>query len=639
MSARARAEALRARARDLRVPSLLLGALVALTTWGITFNGPGGGLDSSWGAGLFMAIEQGLDFGDEVVWTYGPLGFLGRPDVPIWFSDLAVLTFLYTGLLYVAVCTSVVWALRRVTGALIATLLAFGLLGVMQGIEQPLVIAVAISLALLVPDRSRRAVVAVIVGGSFLAALECMVKLSIGPIVFAAILIALIGARASRRELALFAGLFAVWVAALWLISGQSLADLDDYVLNSREVISGYSEAMGTELLSAWGRVAAIALLIVFVVGSYFGNYRDSRARWCAVALCALAGFAVFKEGVVRYDIGHITIFITTIPILWLLIPWARPRLPFAAIGAVALVAMVLVFRPGSYPYRLDPIDNVQIAEAQAEILLDGSRREALSEFSRALMIAVYDLDEQTLAELEGRSVAIEPWEIAVAWAYDLEWSPLPVMQGYQAYTESLDELNADALGSPEGPERILRQAQVPLDGGRGKIPAIDARYTSWDPPQQALAILCNYETLHQTEVWQVLGRTANRCDEPESIGTVEAEFEEEVAVPDAARGEVVFVRIEGAGVAGLEKIRSLLFRAEFRNVRTDGGDYRLVPGIAEGGLLLRGDPRIAGTGNFSTVPQTETIALSGVEGDLTFEFFRMRVGDEPAAVEGDGPS
>src|SRR5437868_9859385 len=56
--------------------------LLALFTWRIwPVDGlrPLPGLDGSWKIGLHLAAVHGLVFGREVIFTYGPLGFLTQP--------------------------------------------------------------------------------------------------------------------------------------------------------------------------------------------------------------------------------------------------------------------------------------------------------------------------------------------------------------------------------------------------------------------------------------------------------------------------------------------------------------------------------------------------------------------------------
>ena len=182
-------------------------------------------------------------------------------------------------------------------------------------------------------------------------------------------------------------------------------------------------------------------------------------------------------------------------------------------------------------------------------------------------MKATYRLDPKTRAELSGHTVAIEPWEIGVAWAYRLNWAPLPVFQNYQAYTSKLDRLNAVAVERPGGPERILRENQLLVDP-EFPTPDLDNRFPGWDPPEQARAVLCHFVPLHTTDRWQVLGRTANRCSPPQFIRSTAAGPGTTVRVPEPGRDEVVFVRIYGAGVSGSE----LLSTSTARSAEKHGG-------------------------------------------------------------------
>jgi hypothetical protein len=91
----------------------------------------------------------------------------------------------------------------------------------------------------------------------------------------------------------------------------------------------------------------------------------------------------------------------------------------------------------------------------------------------------------------------------------------------------------------------------------------------------------------------------------------------------------VVFVRIYGAGVSGLERLSTLLLRARTRRAIVNGSQsYRLVPGTATDGLLLWAGAQIGECAPFSLIPQARTIEVTGAGGDLRYSFFRMRVGE-----------
>ncbi|HXQ88520.1 MAG TPA: hypothetical protein VN733_02675, partial [Solirubrobacterales bacterium] len=548
-------------------PVLGAAALVALLTWRVGMNPPGPGLDPSWNAGLAMATEQGLQFGREVVFSYGPLGFLQSQYM--FYGDQGVIAFLFSAGVYLGLCAVLLWALNRALPLLLGAAVAFVLLAVLPLLEQSLLLAVLAALWLLEEERPPRAVDAFVVLGASFAAVEALVKLSTGPVVVAVLLLALIGARAGRWRLAGFLGLCAAEVILLWLATGQSLAAVPDFLDSTREVVSGYSSAMIREVdVAPWkvtvASIAAAAITVGLVVACGAGRFRDRRARWAAAALMGIAAFTVFKEGVVRTDAGHLSLFFSAACVLWIAIPWSPQRRLWLLAGAGAIALIGIPVRPPGLPTNLDAVGNIRYAFDQARNLASPSRRDDVMAIGRANMEATYRLDPGTLAALRGRTVAIEPWEVGAAWAYGLDWEPLPVFQNYSAYTAGLDRVNAAAVEDPGGPERILRENPL-LVFPEFPTRDLDSRYSGWDPPEQQRAVLCNFAPVRTTELWQVLARTPDRCGEPRRAGEVEAGEGEAVAVPAPRRGEVVFARIEGAGVEGLERASTLLFHARVR--------------------------------------------------------------------------
>jgi hypothetical protein len=615
--------------------SALGGALAALLVWRPALHAPAAGLDAGWNAGLAMAVEHGLQFGREIVFSYGPLGFLQSPFV--YYSHLGFLALLFTSLVNVCFCIALVRALARVLPLLAAVAVASVMLATLPLIEQPPLLALLAAMALLERERTPRAVDLFVCLGASYAAIECLVKLSTGPVVAAVLLVALIGAGARRSRIVAYLVLLAAGIAGLWLLSGQSLGALPDFLANTREIVSGYSSSMISEPdVASWkvvaASIAAAVTSVVLVAACLLGSYRDRRARWAGVLLSAIVIFALFKEGVVRTDAGHLSLFFSSATVAWIAIPWSRRLWPLLLAGAVAIALAGVPARPQNTPTDFDVVANVRLAGEQAANLFSPSRRGELIDEGRSGLKGLYRLDPQTRAALAGRSVTIEPWEASVAWAYELDWRPLPVFQNYSAYTSGLDRLNAEAVESPGGPERILRENPLLVFP---EFPSrdVDRRYRAWDPPEQQRAVLCNFAPLHTTERWQVLGRIGGRCGGERAAGSVEAAEGEAVRVPAPGAGEAVFVRIGGAGVSGLERLATSLFHARTRRLIVDGGrSYRLLPETAADGLLLRGKGGFAAPGPFSPVPQARTIAVTGAGDDLRFEFFRVRVRSVPSA-------
>jgi hypothetical protein len=278
---------------------------------------------------------------------------------------------------------------------------------------------------------------------------------------------------------------------------------------------------------------------------------------------------------------------------------------------------------------NFNPITHLRSFATQVRTAASPGRRKAIIDSGRFITAIQYGLEPRTVALLRGHGVHVDPWSASVVWAYRLKWHPLPVFQDYQAYTSALDHGNADVLRNRGGPDRILRENVAVVEKSLGyALPAIDNRYPAWDPPAAALAMLCNFAPLETTPRWQVLGRVPSRCGAPRQIGLVGTRAGQTVTVPRAGNDDVVFARIQGAGVGGLERLRSFLLRARFRYAIVNGRTaWRLVPGTAADGLVMT-VPRGAdfpGQG-FTLSPNARTLSLRGAAGPLTIAFFAMPI-------------
>jgi hypothetical protein len=611
------------------------GLIVALLGWRIGMNPPGLGLDASWNAGLAMGVEDGLHWGKDIVFTYGPLGFLQTQLV--WFTGQTVLSFLYSGLIYVVFCIGLVWALRRRLPLLLACVAAFVAVAVLPLLELSLLSAVFACFWLLEDgaERTGRRLDVFVVAAATFAAPAALIKLSTGPLVPLVLLIALIGARVGGGRIAGYLVLLAAELLVLWLGAGQSLGDVPAFISHTIQISSGYSSAMlrSTDV-AAWkvtaATLAAIALTVALVVAAWRAPYRDRRGRWAGAVLVALAAFAIYKEGVVRVDAGHLTVYFANASILWVAVGFGAARRWWVPAIAVVVFTVSLPLRPAGTGDNLDFVSNLRFAFDQARTLVSPGRREAAMESGRRGMKGTYALEPGALAALRGRTVAVEPWEAAAAWAYRLDWRPLPVFQNYSAYTSTLDRLNSEAVESPGGPERLLRENQQVVDP-EFPTPDLDNRFPGWDPPEQARAVLCNFAPLYTSERWQVLGRVRDRCDPPRPLGTVEVAAGEAVPVPPPGPNSVVFARIEGAGVSGLERVQTFVFHAASRHAVVNGDTrYRLVPETAGDGLLLRAAPGLVEPGPFDSVPEAKTLAVEGGSDQLTYRFYAMSISPAP---------
>jgi hypothetical protein len=288
-------------------------------------------------------------------------------------------------------------------------------------------------------------------------------------------------------------------------------------------------------------------------------------------------------------------------------------------VGTVVLGAIVAHSDPT--PDSIDPVSNLEAFKHSAELAIRPGYRQGSIDQARANLQAALAVPPGVLAALQGKSVVIEPWEISAAWAYELNWHPLPVIENYVAYTRKLDRLNAAAVESESGPQVLLRQ-WTPV--GR---PGFSGREAAWDPPEQTLAEICNFVPGLTEGAWQVLTRIPDRCQEPTPAGSESARSGEAVEVPQAGRDELVYLELHGATVTGVEKLGTLFWQPSERQVVINGGEgvARLVPGTSGDPMVVSVDRESEAAVQMPELPVIHELSVEGT-GGLTYDFYRVRL-------------
>ena len=171
--------------------SALWAALVTLSVYPLSASvEPGAKLDESWIAALYLAAGRSLDYGTEIVFTYGPLGYLTVPRIispGMFAASIAYVIAAYAAAAYAIVATA-----RRTLGLVAAVVIAvFALSGfrivatedtVQVATASAALLAVA---ALLQADSLRRSrwwwwIVA---AAGVLAAFHALIRLNVGLLV------------------------------------------------------------------------------------------------------------------------------------------------------------------------------------------------------------------------------------------------------------------------------------------------------------------------------------------------------------------------------------------------------------------------------------------------------------------------
>ena len=173
------------------------------------------------------------------------------------------------------------------------------------------------------------------------------------------------------------------------------------------------------------------------------------------------------------------------------------------------------------------------------------------------------------------------PWDISLAWAYDLKWSPRPIFQSYSAYTQYLDKKNSRHFIGNNAPDVILYTGK-----------SIDGRYPIFEEPSTFRNILLNYKYQNNSGTWIILSHSKDTdlSNRTEYLGTTEAKIGEIAEVPNY-NGYIFGYFTFDYNLFG--KVVKMIYKpppAKIKFVLKDGEitqEFRFIPGTAKNGLFL----------------------------------------------------
>ncbi|MEO8436816.1 MAG: hypothetical protein ABI562_00050 [Chloroflexota bacterium] len=637
-----RAYAARLGLAHLATRPLVWVGLLTVLAWPIANIPTLASLDESWQIALHLAAQLRLRHGVDIIFTYGPLGFLGFPHPYVGLTSAIAL--IASIAIYVALIGTMLVEARRVLplwAAIVVTFLAARIFVYLPPFEAFQVLFLVWCVEALA-DRIRLPVLAMAVIGGGLAGAATLGKVNIG--IFAVLMGAVTIAAISRpwwRGLVVFLATTAASGIVLFLALGGHPTDLVAYASGVYQIISGYNEALGGDVgpKRTW---IFLALPVVAAILAWIGwrSSRDwPRRRRIGLALLGLVfGFAMWKTALVR---EHATFVLSTsVVALFAFTPHVERRTWLLAVLAVGIAFTgSSTIQPQIY---LDVVGSTRSLYHEVKDSFVPGQVDVAAARTRDQLRKQYRVEPETLAAIGDRTVHIDPHLTSVAYAYpELHWEPLPIFQSYSAYTPELDRLNADLLSSPAGPQRILRSFRVAnhtdlLRLWIGRFPragevfasTVDGHFRWFESPEATLETFCRYAETSATDRWQVLARTGGSCAAPEPLATISARAGEMVSVPVETRPDrFVIVRIHGLEPSLLGRVRTALIKGPDWYVLLGDTRYRLIPATAGDGLLLAVPPAADGSGPFAFgAPIRTMIVKKGQSGHdslapLTFEF------------------
>jgi len=568
-------------------------ALLALADLGVfvpwTATLPSFELDASWCMVLHWAQVHHLDFGNQIVFTYGPWGFMVVNDEPAntpyvaggwallgagFFAGIFQLSRRLTrgrwlGLAWMAAVTALAGSLQW------------------QG-EDILLFCPSWVLLILHFHADRRPLTGSKVLLILAAALASLVKIS--ALAMALPMAAAITADLIfRRRVPWLAVIYVGAVLASWLAAGQRLDSFPAYLRHGWNIASGYGQ--GESLWTAteagdvfWFALAAGGVLAAAALGG--------RSRLSAGAL-ALVLLLLFKTGYVRHD-AHEVIATTGLGVLALLYGaglWAALRhwAAKALLAGVVAGCLCLVWHS----------DKLRTSVGLCQHLLRELKAlKSTPEATAQWALGDANEDRQSLRRLWQRTPLPRPsgsvdsysWHQNLLLADGLDYRPRPVFQSYLTYTPELARLNAQFLDSPQAPQNILLH-----------IEPIDQHYPAQEDALSWPLLLSRYEVKDAGGLWLVLRRAERArgvCIVPLEQTTAHlGDWVSAAAWPDALWATLdLKLTALGEVLGAVYKPPRVMLDIQTRSGRTE--TFRLIPAVARGGFLL--SPLVADDRSFA---------------------------------------
>lgn len=443
------------------------------------------GLDPSYAFGLNYIFAHHIHFGTQVIYTYGPLGFLYFP------QDIATNFFLAV-VLVSALRFFFIYSFLKLGNVvnpklgLLHTLLAFA---VCSYIYLDFILVAAVTCCLLLHSIKRQNSSLIVV--SILSVIALLIKSSFGlmciSIAFSYAVFDLYKTKNfDNFNRLIIPGL--LFLLLIWLLLYHSLSGIYLYLYGTWQLSTGNSSAMILEVYNNW------YLLFLFAVLFFSVPFlMKEKAVYLLYGISLLSLYSAWKYAFSREENYHLKFFLDYLLVFTALFIVAakqfKPR-----ITGVLLTALFVFFQSikatGMYTVEEDisfsGIRNFTNWIFSSRTMLENAR--VASENNLQLK----KLPKEVLDRVGKQSIDFYPWELTYAAANNLNWKPRPNLQS-GAYTPWLDRNNANFISSKDGPQFYLWE----MDKPNGGVDCFDGRYLLNDEPQSILALFNSYKSVY----------------------------------------------------------------------------------------------------------------------------------------------
>ncbi len=563
---------------------LIISLGILFWIWPITNNSPGIGIDPSMIIGFHWSETLGLEFGKDIILTYGPLYFLGGPINWLNNSSMSMLLYINKVIYFIGnILLVILWfgsifilAVRmleklnysklknRVISIIILSITIFIFLYIPIMLpDYLLILSIFILISVLQKEILNSEDIFLIIFVGFVLAIISLVKFSYIAGAVSLIVLSIIYSLVLRKSWKIFVLLlsFIASISLIWLLTGQSLKSFFLYLKNGLLITSGYSEYViralqGKVIILMW---FAVLLFIFWIFMIIFGLIKKNKSITIFFLFSFPILFLFFKDGFVRPDEGHYPLYFKFIIYLSIIaiIFFNRKQWKIILIF-ILLIIIAIPFSGLKYSFNinnrvLNNINETKVFIKNINPKYVDEYMEKIEEDKKALR-EEYFLNEDIIKEIDKEDkVDIFPFYVFIPYMYNLNWDPRPVFQSYVVYKPELDDINAEHFSNNYGPDKIIY-----------KIINYEEKYQIFDEPAVFKEFIKNYRFSFYDDIdgYCVLEKKKSETDFKEKvILSANSTFGEKIDLPDISDGFLFCnINIE-LNIFG--KLKKLLYKGE----------------------------------------------------------------------------
>lgn len=551
-------------------------------------------LDLSWGAVLGWAYVNEARFGADLVFTFGPLGYLYPtaayfPGVwPAFWVGQILLSGVTAGLLTgMASCLSP-WVRAGWFGLFLAGFIwlagdaAWFLSGAFLIALSPRQIGQA-------GPPTLREVSFVLLSAGYLSILS-FIKFSVFPVlvIFLGLTSVLVLLRKGLAWSLATALAVAAVPLAVWLASGQSVDDLGGHLLWSFRFSAGYAEAMAMAPELRYDVLLSAFAVGIVGVAALVGLRKPVNLPRLLATLAVMAVFAIaWRASVTRLPAEKIVFVVPLIggflAVLAATAGGGRWTSGLAAAGLLSAAMITLALAP------MGPLGVV--LEVAPQLVVRNLGTILHPRASEAGRMALWNQKmaehrmEAVAATVNGGTVDLVSHSQGLLLLNELNYAPRPVFQGYAAYGQALARLNEQHFLSDRAPDYVLFSVQ-PIDG----------RLPGSEDPLTLTSILRGYLPVLMEQGQLLLSRAAQASEvrpvqAPPDAEWVDVPMGQFVDIPSGTRDQIVvlFARVPRLDGSGLNStlLRPHPFQIEVETGSGRASTFRVVPELLHAGVVV----------------------------------------------------